>query len=189
MDASRTGRPARSHEQLDGRMAGTNGVDVSRLARIPPAMLLASLRLRLQGRVHFPRDRVGDTVEGGTENYRVFRVMVVDPPTDRATAPQATLEVGFRFKRFSPAVNRWLSRLPMPFIAVQPGFRSKTWMVGEKSGAFRGVYAWSTADDAERYGDSFPMRMMKRRAEPGTLIRRISAADSIRGDGSGTRLI
>jgi hypothetical protein len=141
----------------------------------PPVMLARAVVLRLQGRVHFPRDRIGEIVADGGEDHRVFRQMVVDPPAGPTMPPAAVLDVRFRFKRFSPATNRWLSRLPMPFIAMQPGFRSKTWMIGERSGAFRGVYEWATVDDAERYWDSLPMRMMRRRAAEGSLERSIAS--------------
>lgn len=135
----------------------------------PPVLLVRAFWLRLRGKVHFPRDRIGEIVAGDVEDYHVFRQMVVDPIAEETTPPGAVLDVRFRFKRFSPAANRQLSRIPMPFIAVQPGFRSKTWMVGERSGAFRGMYEWATAEDAECYRDSLPMRMMRRRAVDGTL--------------------
>ena len=134
-----------------------------------PTLLVRSMWLLLSRRVHFPRDRIGDPVLGEGENYRVFRQMVVEPPADGAVLPGALLDVRFRFKRFSPAVNRRLSRLPIPFIAAQPGFLSKTWMVGEDSGAYRGLYEWATVEHADAYWDSYPMRMMKRRAAGGTL--------------------
>jgi hypothetical protein len=142
---------------------------------LPPVLLVRAVWLRLRGRVRFPRDRVGEVVAGDAENYRVFRQMVVDPAAEEALPPGAVLDVRFRFARFSPTMNRQLSRLPMPFIAVQPGFRSKTWMIGERSGAFRGVYEWATAEDAERYWVSFPMRMMRRRAAERTLETSITA--------------
>jgi hypothetical protein len=147
------------------------------LTDFPPVLLVRALWLRLRGRVHFPRDRIGEIVAGDEENYRVFRQMVVDPAVDEARPPGAGFDVRFRFARFSPAANRRLSGIPMPFIAVQPGFRSKTWMVGERSGAFRGVYEWSTVEDAERYRDSFPMRLMRRRAIERTLEQSITAPE------------
>jgi hypothetical protein len=70
----------------------------------------------------------------------------------------------------SAKANRRLSLIPAPFIAAQPGFRSKTWMLGQQTGRFRGVYEWDTRADAEAYWTSFPMRMMKRRAEPGSIV-------------------
>lgn len=143
---------------------------------LPPALFARSAWLRLRGRVHFPRHGIGEIVAGDAENYRVFRQMMVDSPADEP-APGAVLDVRFEFEHFSPAVNRRLSYLPMPFIAAQPGFRSKTWMVGERSGAFRGVYEWATTRDAAAYLDSFPMRMMRRRAVEQTLDTSITEAN------------
>ena len=154
---------------------------MSKLQGFPPALFARAVLLRLRGRVHFPRDRIGEIVAGDVEDYRVFRQMVVDSAAEQAVPPGAVFDVRFRFRRFSPATNRWLSRLPMPFIAVQHGFRSKTWMVGEQSGAFRGVYEWSTPEDAARYWDSFPMRMMKRRAAERTLEKSITVMDPTGG--------
>jgi hypothetical protein len=129
----------------------------------------------LTGTRWFPKDRVGEVVPAGDEDYEAFRTMVVDPAGGRPTQAGAHFEVAFHFSRFSPAANKRLSLLPMPLIAAQPGFRSKTWMLGSESGAFKGVYEWDTVEDAERYWTSFPMRLMKRRAVPGTLTKEIRA--------------
>jgi hypothetical protein len=144
-----------------------------RFRQFPPALLARATWLRLRGRVHFPRDTVGDVVAGDREDFRVFRKMVVDPDHREPDLPDALFEVEFRFARFSPTANQRLSRLPMPFIAAQPGFRSKTWMTGCDSGKLRGVYEWDTIEDAQEYWTSFPMRLMTRRADPDTLIRSI----------------
>lgn len=145
-----------------------------RLHQFPPLLLARATRLRLQGRVHFPGDRIGEVVPTADDDYEVFRTMVVDPAEGQPTQTGARLEVDFHFSRFSPATNKRLSRLPMPLIAAQPGFRSKTWMLGTESGAFKGVYEWDTVEDAERYWVSFPMRLMKRRAVPETLTKEIT---------------
>lgn len=146
-----------------------------RFRQFPPLLLARATRLRLQGRVHFPGDRIGEVVPTAGEDYEVVRKMVVDPAEGQPTQPGAHFEVDFRFTRYSPATNKRLSRLPMPLIAAQPGFRSKTWMLGTESGAFKGVYEWDNVEDAERYWTSFPMRLMKRRAVPETLTREIRA--------------
>ncbi|MCB2223836.1 MAG: YdhR family protein [Actinobacteria bacterium] len=149
---------------------------MARLDQFPPRLAARSVGLRLAGRVHFPRDRLGEIVPGPGEDFAVLRVMTVDPAPPRPEVPGAVFEVSFRFARFSPAANARLSRIPMPFIAAQPGFRSKTWLIGRETGAFRGVYEWDTVEDAEGYWESFPMRMMRRRAVPDTLAREIRPA-------------
>ncbi|NQV07416.1 hypothetical protein HQ535_12775 [bacterium] len=113
---------------------------------------------------------IGDVISGERENYQVFRKMVVDPADAQPDRPGAIFEVDFEFTRFSPDINRWLSRIPMPLIAAQSGFRSKTWMLGCTSGSFKGVYEWDSVEHAEDYWTSFPMRLMKRRAVSGTLV-------------------
>jgi hypothetical protein len=147
-----------------------------RLSQFPPVLLARATWLRLRGRVHFPRDPIGTVLTGDQEDYQIFRKMVVDPVIAQPAQPGARFEVSFQFARFSPTTNRRLSRIPMPLIAAQPGFRSKTWMLGQESGAFKGVYEWDTVDAAEDYWTSFPMRLMKRRAVPETLTREIHAA-------------
>ena len=81
----------------------------------------------------------------------------------------------FRFARFGVRTNRFLSLIPIPFIVAQRGFRSKTWMIGQKTGAFQGLYEWDSIEDAEKYWTSFPMELMKRRAVPETLNHEIRA--------------
>jgi len=38
-------------------------------------------------------------------------------------------------------------------------------MLGREKGMFQGLYEWDTAADAERYWTSFPMKLMKMRAD------------------------
>lgn len=146
-----------------------------RRSQFPPALLARAAWLRLRGRVRFPRDSLGDVMAGPDEDFEVFRKMVVVPTDTQPEEPGAQFEVAFRFTKFSPSTNKGLSRIPMPFIAAQPGFRSKTWFLGRESGAFKGVYEWDTVEDAEKYRTSFPMRLMMRRAVPETLTREIRA--------------
>lgn len=139
------------------------------VGQLPPVQLARATRFRLRGRVHFPRDVIGDVVEAPDDAYVVFRKLVLDPSNGQPERPGAIFTVRFRFARFSARVNRRLSAIPAPFIAAQPGFRSKTWMLGRDSGWFKGVYEWESIEDAETYWSSFPMRMMKRRAIPGSV--------------------
>ena len=73
-------------------------------------------------------------------------------------------------------MNKKLSLIPIPFIIGAPGFRSKRWMLGQETGEFQGVYEWDTMAAAEAYMTSFAIRLMKRRAIPGTLLHEITAA-------------
>jgi hypothetical protein len=112
---------------------------------------------------------------GRDEDYEVFRKVILDPSKDQPERPGAILVVRFRFARFEGKTNRLLSLIPIPFIVAQPGFRSKTWFMGRRTGAFRGLYEWDSIKNAEKYRTSFPMKLMKRRAAPKTLFHEIRA--------------
>lgn len=139
-------------------------------AQSPPALLARATGYRLRGRIHFQKDAIGEVHPGEDDDFVAFRRMVREPEADQPEKPGAAFTVRFHFARFSPRVNRRLSLLPAPFIAAQPGFRSKTWMLGRDSHMFQGVYEWDTLGDAEAYWDSFPLRMMKRRAIPSSVV-------------------
>lgn len=142
-------------------------------AQLPPAQLARATAYRLRGRIHFPKDSIGEVYPGSDDDFVVFRKMVLDRGTEQPEKPGAIFTVRFHFARFSFGVNRRLSLLPAPFIAAQPGFRSKAWMLGRETGMFQGLYEWDTVADAEAYWDSFPLRMMKRRAVPGSVTHEI----------------
>ena len=139
------------------------------VAQLPPAMLARATGFRLRGRVHFPKDCIGDTHQGPQEAFVVFRKMVLDPTEAQPNKPGAVFTVRFHFARLSLKANKRLSLIPAPFIIAQPGFRCKTWMVGRDTGMFQGVYEWDSVADAEAYWSSFPMSLMKRRAVPGSV--------------------
>jgi len=129
----------------------------------------------MQRRIHFPKDRLGEIVNEG-EDFEIFRHMMLDPSQDQPEKPGAIFKVRFRFASMSPEMNIRTSRIPIPFIVAQPGFRSKMWTLGRETGEFRGVYEWDTVAAAENYWTSFPMKLMKRRAVPESLSYQIESA-------------
>lgn len=135
----------------------------------PLRLLGRATILALQGRVQFPRDDFGQIVRGDDEDFEIFRKVILKTPRDKPNSPGALFIVQFRFARFSITMNRLLSLIPIPFIVAQPGFRSKTWAIGQRTGTFRGIYEWSSVEEAERYWTSFPMKLMKRRSVPQSL--------------------
>ena len=136
--------------------------------RGPFASIVRAIYLLIQGRIHFPKDRLGEIVDEG-EDFEIFRHMTLDPGKDRPEKPGAIFKVRFRFASMSPKMNKRTSRIPIPFIVAQPGFRSKMWALGQESGEFLGIYEWDTVASAENYWISFPMKLMKRRAVPESL--------------------
>jgi hypothetical protein len=137
-------------------------------SQVPPVLLARATALWLRRRVKFPKRQYGDTIQE-KEDFIIFRKVTVDPGQDQPAEPKAIFRVYFRFSRFSANVNKTLSLIPIPLIIAQPGFRSKTWMFGKDTDTFQGLYEWDSVEDAERYWDSFPMKLMKRRSVPDTL--------------------
>jgi hypothetical protein len=149
---------------------------MSRIRQLPPILLAHATCLRLQDRVHFVKDCIGDVQHSKDEDYEVFRKVVLAPSKDQPEKPGAILIVRFRFTRFGGKTNRLLSLIPIPFIIAQPGFRAKTWLMSRKTETFRGLYEWDSIGDAEKYLVSFPMKLMRRRAIPETLTHEIRPA-------------
>lgn len=135
-----------------------------------------ALTLLLQGRVSFRRDFGPDELRIEGELFLPFRTVAVSPPSGRYARPQATFRVRFRFKNLSPGANRALSLIPIPMILAQPGFRSKTWHLGQSTGDFVGHYEFDTIEEAQAYWDSLPLRMMRRRAAPGSVTYEVRRA-------------
>ena len=134
----------------------------------PFASIVRAIYLLIQGRIHFPKDRLGEIVDEG-EDFEIFRHMTLDPGKDQPENPGAIFKVRFRFASMSPEMNKRTSVIPIPFIVAQPGFRSKMWALGRESGEFQGIYEWDTVASAENYWTSFPMKLMKSRAVPESL--------------------
>lgn len=144
---------------------------------IPPYLLARAAKLIFSRRVHFPKNRIGDIIKEDDE-FLIFRQVIVDPLPNQPIKPLANFKVCFHFANFSINTNKLLSLIPIPFIIAQPGFRSKTWIIGQKTGLFQGFYEWDTLEDAEKYWTSFPLRLMKRRAVPDSLTYSITAINN-----------
>jgi len=139
-----------------------------KLHRGPFLSIVYAIYFLIQGRIHFPKDRLGETVNEG-EDFEIFRHMTLDPGKDQPEKPGAIFKVRFQFASMSPEMNIRTSLIPIPFIVAQPGFRSKMWALGRKSGEFQGIYEWDSVASAENYWTSFPMKLMKKRAVPESL--------------------
>ncbi len=158
------------------------------LQRGPFSSIVRAIYLLIQGRIHFPKDRLGEIVDEG-EDFEIFRHMTLDPDPAQPKEPGAIFKVRFQFARMSPEMNKRTSLMPIPFIVAQPGFRSKMWMLGRETGEFQGIYAWDTVASAENYWTSFPMRLMKRRAAPESLSYEIEAVEFDKTNRSYCRIV
>jgi len=134
----------------------------------PFSSIVRAIYLLLQGRIHFPKNRLGEIVDDG-EEFEVFRQMTLDPGNGQPEKPGAIFKVRFQFASMSPEMNIRTSRIPIPFIVAQPGFRSKMWAMDRRTGEFQGIYEWDSVASAENYWTSFPMKLMKKRAVPESL--------------------
>jgi hypothetical protein len=119
----------------------------------------------MTGRVHFPARYLSEAfaMDDG-QVFTVFRHIKLACAGRLSQSASALLVVRFHFARFTHAVNRVLSLLPIPLIAGSPGFREKVWMVNEHTGEWLGLYEWDSERTAEAYKRSFVLRVMMRRA-------------------------
>ena len=143
----------------------------------PPVLIARTLLFLLQGRIHFDKDIIGKVVHED-DDYIIFRRVILDPRRGQPKSPGAIFRVTFTFARMSISTNKKLSLIPIPLIIGQPGFRSKTWMIGKKTGTFQGLYEWDTVESAENYWNSFQMKLMKRRSIQETLNYEIHPVDN-----------
>ena len=124
----------------------------------------------LTGRLHFSRERIGETFTLGDDQvFTIFRQVIVDPPRGQFAKPEALFRVRFRVVNMTLELNQRFSILPIPFFIGLPGFRSKLWMHDRTTGDSQGVYQWDTVQDAQNYANSFAMKFMTRRAVPGSI--------------------
>ena len=124
---------------------------MSKINQFPPILLARAVGLYICGRVRFLKDCIGDIEQGVDETIEVFRKVILNPTKSQPERPGAFFIVRFRFANFGTKTNRYLSLTPIPFIVAQQGFRSKTWMVGQKTGMFLGFYEWDAIEDARGY--------------------------------------
>jgi len=114
-------------------------------------------RYLVEGRVRFPRDRLGDVLERPDgDAFVVYRETALDPATD---ASEDGVVLVFRIQVTDPEAGETLrdvlfdplANLATPFFAGMSGFRRKLWLAGERPGEFLELYEWATRDDADRF--------------------------------------
>lgn len=136
-------------------------------------MLARFVSMALVGRVRFQKPHANMNREDAGETFVAFRKIVLKPAREQPVAMGAVCRLRFHFRNLSARANRRLSLIPIPLIVSQPGFRSKTWLVGKDSGDFMGYYEFESLEDARAYRSSLPIRLMGRRAAEGSFACRI----------------
>ncbi len=131
----------------------------------PLSVIPRSIRLMITGRTAYPQARVDQTITlGDGRQYRVFREVIMrdNPPRDTG----GMFRVWFKTKMSLNNTITFSLFTRIMFVGM-PGFRSKIWLVNEKTEEFGGIYQFDTVDDARQYQHSFAMRLSKLRAIPG----------------------
>lgn len=116
------------------------------------------VRADLAGRIDFPRDRLGTTLElDDGSRFEVYRETALRDHGE--TAADAGVVLEFRFTTPGPETGAGLRALlaepaanvATPFFAGLPGFRRKLWLAGEDRSEFLELYEWETEADADRF--------------------------------------
>ena len=159
-------------------MNGSSSSRAARSSQNPPKLIVRAFVLWFQGRIHFVRSLDKEFMEDQGQRFTAFRKVILRVESTDSSEGNAIFQVRFKFKNLPLAINRLLSLIPIPLIIAQPGFRSKTWFLGDQTGEFIGYYEFASVEYAEAYWNSLPLRMMRRRAAPGSLSKGISLKTS-----------
>lgn len=139
------------------------------LFNFPPYVVIKSLiktsYLTLFWKAHYNKKYVGKTVQmDDGQSFTIFRQITVNSPKKRPEGSPAVFRVRFKFAALSHKANKRASLIPIPLIIACPGFRSKIWMLNEKTGYWQGVYQWDSEAAVEAYKQSFVLGVMNKRA-------------------------
>lgn len=139
---------------------------------------LRGIGLLLSGAYRFPRNRIHETVV--IEDGRKFRIFKNAVRMDAGMPPvQGVFRVWFHSKT-SAKFTMFYANFMIPFFLGMQGFRSKLWLINDETGDFGGIYEWTTEQDAERYANSFAMRLSRMRSVPGSFFGEFFSVDDPR---------
>ncbi len=100
------------------------------------------------------------------QRFKIFRYVEIQK---RGKEPEAWFIVRFQLKNMTVSKNRFFSIFPMLLLFFFKGFRSKYWLMDEKTNTCMGVYRWQTIEDAEYYSKSIAMKFMTKRSNKGSI--------------------
>lgn len=139
---------------------------------------LRGIGLLLSGAYRFPRNRIHETVV--IEDGRKFRIFKNAVRKDAGMPPvQGVFRVWFH-SNTSAKFTMFYANFMIPFFLGMQGFRSKLWLINDETGDFGGIYEWTTEQDAERYANSFAMRLSRMRSVPGSFFGEFFSVDDPR---------
>jgi hypothetical protein len=123
---------------------------------------------RAARRLRSPKDRIGQMFTNADgHRFTIFKETVLDPTLGQTRGPEAMFRVQFQVSRIRTWLDRLVIAVKAPIFVGAPGFRSKLWMVDERTNTYQGVYEWDTLADAEAYAHSASMGFMTQVAVPG----------------------
>lgn len=172
MSADEFERPRASRKHEEPPHPGDSACDESPglFRKLPIACFVSSFCYALIGRLRFPKRFMSRSFEiEKNQVFTVFRHIKRTTKRENRDVGTVVLLVRFHFARFTQAVNRRLSLIPIPLIFGFPGFHEKIWMANEENGEWLGLYEWEVERFAKAYEKSFVLRLMTRRAEKGTV--------------------
>jgi hypothetical protein len=133
----------------------------------PILSIFKTIGYLLMGRLHFPKDQVGEKVTGEDgKEFTVFRKVVVDPGKGQPAQPGALLTLRFKVTNMTPGVNRFYSVLPLLLYIGDKGFRSKLFTIN--GDLCQSIYEWDTVQDAENYLQSLALKTILIRSVTGS---------------------
>jgi hypothetical protein len=143
----------------------------------PLSSIIHTIGFIFTGRLHFPTQRIGETVidEKGQE-FTIFREVIVDPTKEQPEKPGAVLILHFKVTNMSPKQNQIYSALPLPLYIGNPGFRSKIFSINGQD--CQSIYEWDTVKDAENYVNSIALKTILRRSVPGSVTYKIIGSNN-----------
>ncbi len=120
------------------------------------------------GRLHESQEQLGKVfINSDGQEFMIFKQTILDPASGVKTNPEAMFRVKFQVPKILPWRDRLIITIKSPIFVALPGFRSKLWMVDEKTNTYQGVYEWDTLKDAEDYVHSASMDFMTEVSIPG----------------------
>ena len=137
--------------------------------------VLKTIWYALSGRIHFPKNRVGEvlTMEDGGK-FVIYRQAIVSPGKNQPEKPGAIFRIRIHLlEKVSFKQDRIGSLFAIPLFVGLPGFRSKLWTTDEVNRIAQGIYEWDTIQDAENYINALALKIMAKQATPGSVSREI----------------
>ena len=98
------------------------------------------IRYLATGRLHFPRQRVGEAIYLKGRKWIIFRHAMQNLEKGQPEKPGAVFRPIFHVAGMFVRRNIAFSLIPIPFYVSLLGSRSKLWMVDPENGDFWGFY-------------------------------------------------